>query len=235
MIEDPVRRLYTVARTRPTAPVARLVALLIVSVLAALPASASAKPITQRVEATVIFKSDRNPTDLSNCGTVALLQWKDPTANRFVATRWEAHYTVDGREIVKSTAPPFNNKISWMGVDHIATDGNNWLQLWAAWGSGFDPTVPAPEASCAEFRSQTEQKLAGPAWVIVTGEEDKSDTAKCNKARTTYNTARKNVNIARKKLAAAKSKAAKSRLTHQLNSAIKARARAAAAVGKACS
>ncbi|MEZ5124298.1 MAG: hypothetical protein R2736_22475 [Solirubrobacterales bacterium] len=63
--------------------------------------------------------------------------------------------------------------------------------------------------------------------MIVTGEEDKSDTAKCNKARTTYNTARKNVNTARKKLAAAKSKAAKSRLTHQLNSAIKARARAA--------
>lgn len=209
--------------------------LLMTAALVALPATASSKTVKKRVPATVIFKSDVkpvNPPNVTGCGTVALVQWKDPTANRFVASRWEVHYMFEGTERVEYPVPPFNNRVSWFETTHIATGGNNWHQAGSV--SGGVPDPPTATRSCDIFRQRVEARYAGPAWVIVSGEEDKGDTARCIRARKAYNTARTKVNAARRQLAAAETSAAKTRAKARLNSAIKTRAQAAAAVGRAC-
>ena len=88
--------------------VMRWAALLVVALLAALPATASAKPIQKKVGATLLFQDATRPTDGNNCGTQVVLQWKDPTANRFVGSSWVGHYFVTTRGVARGRV--------WVGV-----------------------------------------------------------------------------------------------------------------------
>lgn len=214
----------------------RLAALAVVAVLAVLPSAASAKPIEKKVGATLLFQDATRPGDGNNCGTQVVLQWKDPTANRFVGTSWVGHYFFSTRgvakEYTKVMTPPFQNTLTFLGVDFIATGGNNWWKLGGGWRDGG--TDAAAQAGCAEYHTKLQGLYGSQAWVIVTGEEDTSDSAECRKAEKAYDRARQKVKAARRALAAAKSPSARARAQARLSSAVKARARAAAAVGKAC-
>lgn len=205
----------------------------LVFALAALPSFASAKSIQKKVGATIVYKQATNPQNATNCGVVPILQWKDPTENRFVGSSWEGHYFYLGKEEVTRPVSPFHNKFTWLGVDFIATGGNNWWMLGdGTWQAGGTPAAAAE--ACAGFLTKAQQQFGSQAWVIVTGEEDRSNRAECKKAEKAYDQANKKVRAARKKLAAAKTTAAKARARTQLSNTMKARARAAAAVGKAC-
>lgn len=216
--------------------VMRWAALLVVALLAALPATASAKPIQKKVGATLLFQDATRPTDGNNCGTQVVLQWKDPTANRFVGSSWVGHYFVTTRGVAKEVTtvmtPPFQNKLTFLGVDFVATGGNNWWKVGGGYRDGG--TDAAAQAGCAAYHTKLQGIYGSQAWVIVTGEEDKSDSAECKKAEKAYDRARQKVKSARRQLAAAKSGSARARAQARLTSAIRARARAAAAVGKAC-
>jgi len=206
---------------------------LVVAALIVLPSFASAKPVQKKVGATIIYKTPTNPENATNCGVVPLIQWKDPTENRFVGSSWEGHYFFLGKEEVVRPVPPFHNKFTWLGVDFFATGGNNWWMpgdgTWRVGGTSDEAS-----AACAEYLTKAQQQYGSQAWVIVTGEEDKSDTAKCIKARQAYTKANRKVRTARKTLRNAKSPTAKARARTRLNSAIEARTRATSAQGKAC-
>ncbi|MEZ5099241.1 MAG: hypothetical protein R3C15_05450 [Thermoleophilia bacterium] len=213
-----------------------LAALAAGAALAALPSAASAKTVEKKVGATILFQDAINPQDGNNCGTQVVIEWKDPTENNFVGSSWEAHYFKSTRgvakEYVERPAPPFDNRMTFLGVDFIATSGNNWWKLGGGHRDGG--TDAAAQEACVAY-SQTLRGLYGSqAWVIVTGEEDRSDSAKCTKAEKALDRARQKVKTARQQLAAAKTDAARARAQQRLTNAIKARARAAAAVGKAC-
>ena len=213
-----------------------LAGFLVLAALAALPSASSAKQVEKKVGATILYLDATRPGDADNCGTWAVLQWKDPTKNNFVGSSWEAHYFVTSRgvprEEVKQASPPFDNQITFLGVDFIATGGNNWLELGGGWRDGG--VVGAGQAKCAEYHKTLEGIIGSQAWVIVTGEEDKSDSVKCKKAEKALKKAVGRVRAAQKQKAAAKSAAGKARAQTRLTNAKAARARAAAAVGKAC-
>lgn len=205
----------------------------LVAALAVLPSAAWAKQVESKVGATIVYNKAVNPSNAGSCGIMPVLQWKDPTANKFTGTSWEAHYFWLGKEKVVTMAPPFHNKFTWLGVDFVATGGNNWWKPGGGtWHVGADPA--SATAACARYLATYQERYGSQAWVIVTGTTDTSDSAKCKKAEKAYDQARKKVSSARKQLAAAKRSAEKARARSRLSAAITARARAAAAVGKAC-
>jgi hypothetical protein len=162
-----------------------------------------------------------------------VLQWQDPTENRFVGTSWEAHYFWMGEERVVNPVPPFHNKFTWLGVDFIATGSNNWWKPGGGtWHVGKDAAAAAE--ACDRFLATYQERYGSQAWVIVTGEEDTSDSAECRAAEKALRAANKKVSAARKQVANARTSAAKERARERLVNATKSRAKTAADVGKAC-
>lgn len=159
--------------------------MLVVGAVVAVPTTASAKgpkEITKTVPATVeyfTYQKDAGNNTVS-CGSVAVVQWQDPTANRFVGSYWVAHFYRNGVEDTLSGTPPFDNTMRWFDQTLHATGGNNWIRLETVTGGR------AIGVGCSEFRAKQEARFGSTAWVTITGQEDRTDPEACKKARKAY-------------------------------------------------
>jgi hypothetical protein len=207
--------------------------------LTALVATATAAATTEvkKVGATIIYKNAASPTVPGNCGILVILEWKDPTTKGFEPVSWTGHYfqgpASSRKERTIAGSPPFHNTQKIAHTTFHATGGANWFQIgWSSRAGAPSPDVPL---DCSHMLPKAKENYGTQAWVMVTGTVSSSSTAKCLAARKTYASANTKVNQLRRDLRKATTEAGKANIRTRLSAAVRQRAQAAAAAGKACS
>lgn len=214
---------------------ATLAGLLAMTAVTAPTATASDTEV-KRVGATIIYKNVAHPTRPGNCGSIVILEWKDPQVKGFEPTGWTGHYFY-GRpearvEKTISGTPPFHNTLDMMTVNFYAPGGANWFSI--GWNSRAASPAAGYPLDCSDLVAKLQGLYGTQAWVDVTGTVSASTTAQCLTAREKFDSARKKVSQLRRDLRKAKSDAGKAKIRNRLDAAVKKRAQAAAALGKAC-
>ena len=119
------------------------------------PTATADETVVKRVGATIVYKNIAHPTRPGNCGSLVVLEWRDPQVKGFEPTGWTGHYFYGRPEArVEKTitgTPPFHNTLDMMTVNFYAPGGANWFSVgWKSRAGALQRAIP----STAQTRSQ---------------------------------------------------------------------------------